>query len=213
MSGVLTRETILELFDALNEKLRTATERAEVYIVGGAAVALAHNAERTTDDVDGYIRRGSEAVSKAAREIAEERGLSKYWLNDAVTMRHLPSDPDPNERTLYDNTNLTITGASLNRLIAMKLHAGRATDLADLNVLLDEAGVQSGEDARRIHRLTYGLESEMDEDADLYLIKRYASRTRADGASESPKRPPVRGGGTAPGGTAVRRTEPGNRGR
>ena len=98
MSGPLTRVRLLELFDRLNEKLRQADQHAEVYIVGGAMMALAHDAQRVTDDVDSHIRRGRDAITRAVAEIAAEEGLSKYWLNEAVTLRHLPEDPDRGER-------------------------------------------------------------------------------------------------------------------
>ena len=86
---------LLELFDRLNEKLRQADQHAEVYIVGGAMMALAHDAQRVTDDVDSHIRCGRDAVNRAVAEIAGEVGLSKYWLNEAVTLRHPAGRPRP----------------------------------------------------------------------------------------------------------------------
>ncbi len=166
---------LLELFDRLNEKLRQADQHAEMYIVGGAMMALAHDAQRVTDDVDSHIRRGRDAVNRAVAEIAGEVGLSKYWLNEAVTLRHLPEEPDRGERRVYTNTNLTIEGASTRRMIAMKLHAGRSPDLADLDILLEAAGVTTRREAERLHELTYGSEP-MAAEADLYLIERYARR-------------------------------------
>ena len=175
MSGPLTRARLLKLFDRLNEKLRQADQHAEVYIVGGAMMALAHDAQRVTDDVDSHIRRGRDAVNRAVAEIAGEVGLSKYWLNEAVTLRHLPEDPDRGERRVYTNTHLTIDGASTRRMIAMKLHAGRSPDLADLDILLEAAGVTTRREAERLHELTYGSEP-MAAETDLYLIERYARR-------------------------------------
>lgn len=61
---------LLELFDRLNEKLGQADQHAEVYIVVGAMMALAHDAQRVTNDVDSHIRRGRDAVTKAVAEIA-----------------------------------------------------------------------------------------------------------------------------------------------
>ena len=175
MSGPLTKARLLELFDRLNEKLKQADRHAELYIVGGAMMALAHDAQRVTDDVDSHIRQGREAVTRAVAEIADEEGLSRHWLNEAVTMRHLPEDPDRGERRVYGNTHLTIEGASTNRMIAMKLHAGRPPDLADLDVLLKAAGVTTRQEAVRLHELTYGTEP-MAAEADQYLIERYVRR-------------------------------------
>ena len=179
MSGPITRARLLELFDRLNEKLKQADQRGEMYIVGGAMMALAHDAKRVTDDVDSHIRTGRDAVTRAVAEIADEEGLSKHWLNEAVTMRYLPKDPDRGERRVYDNSHLTIAGASTNRMIAMKLHAGRPPDLADLDILLKEAGVETRREAVRLHELTYGTEP-MAAEADLYLIKRYERRPDRD---------------------------------
>ena len=92
-----------------------------------------------------------------------------------MTLRHLPEDPDRGERRVYGNTHLTIDGASTKRLIAMKLHAGRQPDRADLDILLKEAGVSTRQEALRLHELTYGTEP-MAAEADLYLIERYVRR-------------------------------------
>ena len=43
---------VLGLFDRLNEKLKQADQQGEVYIVGGAMMALGHDAKRVTEDVD-----------------------------------------------------------------------------------------------------------------------------------------------------------------
>ena len=57
----------------------------------------------------------------------------------------------------------------------MKLHAGPAPELADLDILLKEARVETRREAARLHELTYGTEP-MAAEADLYLIKRYGRR-------------------------------------
>ena len=114
-------------------------------------MALAHDAQRVTDDVDSHIRRGREAVTKAVAEIAGEVGLSKYWLKEAITPRHLPEDPDRGERRVYINTQLTIDGTSTRRMVATKLHAGRSPDLADLDILQEAAGITTRREAERLH--------------------------------------------------------------
>ena len=120
MSGPLTKDLLLRVFDRLNEKLREADEHGEVYIVGGAMMILAHDAARATDDVDSHIRRGRSAITKAVAEVGDEEGLGKYWLNEAVTLRYMPQEPDRRERAVYSNSHLTIVGASIERMIAMK---------------------------------------------------------------------------------------------
>ena len=65
------------MLDRLNEKLKQADRQGEVYIVGGAMMALAHDAKRVTEDVDSHIRTGRDAVTRAVAEIADEEGMSK----------------------------------------------------------------------------------------------------------------------------------------
>ena len=73
MSGPLTKELLLRVFDRLNEKLREADAHGEVYIVGGALMILAHDAARATDDVDSHIRRGRSAVTKPSPRSATKK--------------------------------------------------------------------------------------------------------------------------------------------
>lgn len=147
--------------------------KGEIYIVGGALVALEHNDERTTRDVDGRILSGHRAVRRAAQTIADEEKLSPYWLNEAMTVYEPGEDRNP--RPIYQGTNLTVTGASRERLIAMKLNAGRKIDIDDLEVLLTEARIGSAEEARRIHRTVYGTKP-MAAESDQYLIDRFVKR-------------------------------------
>ena len=86
------------MFDRLNEKLKQVDQQGELYIVGGAMMALARDGKRVTADVDSHIGRGRDAVTRAVAEIADEEGLSRHWLSEAVTTRYLPEDPERDER-------------------------------------------------------------------------------------------------------------------
>ena len=185
MSGQLTKERLQKLFARMDRLIGHDKETAEIYIVGGALVALEHNNERVTRGVDARILSGHKAVRRAVQTIADEEKLSPYWLNEAMTVYEPGEDRNP--RPIYNGTNLTVTGASRNRLIAMKLNAGRDADIEDLKVLLSEADVQSAEEARRIHRTVYGNRP-MAENADQYLIDRFVKR-QGEGVREPGARP------------------------
>ena len=152
---VLTRERLLHLFDRMDEKLEEQKTDAELYVVGGAMMLLAHGASRVTADVDCHVRKGFIAVTNAARAVAKEEDLHPYWLNQAVTMRHLPQTPDRGEESVYEGAWLRIVGASPERLLAMKLEAGREGDAADTKLLLAACGIENEEQAAAAHREAY----------------------------------------------------------
>ena len=56
---------------------------ADVYLVGGAAIALSFDAARTTRDLDAVFVPTTQ-VRGPAEAVAEANGLSVDWLNDAV---------------------------------------------------------------------------------------------------------------------------------
>ena len=104
--------------------------------------------------------------------IARARLLKLFdRLSEAVTIRYPREDPDRGERPVYANSHLTIAGASTRRMIGMKLYAGRPPDLADPEILLREAGVETWRAAVGLHELTQGARP-MAAEADLQLINR-----------------------------------------
>ena len=83
MNTGLGREDIRALLDDLSAELAARGARAELILVGGAALAVAYDATRATRDLDAvFIPTGT--VRKAAAAVAQHRGLTEDWLNDAV---------------------------------------------------------------------------------------------------------------------------------
>lgn len=80
---MLTDKQIIELFEALNTELHNCDGVAEIGIVGGAVMCLVFQARVATRDVDAIFE-PAELVRKLAAQLAEERGLSPNWLNDAA---------------------------------------------------------------------------------------------------------------------------------
>ncbi len=54
-----------------------------MYVVGGAAIALAFDERRATRDIDAVFE-PKNVVYEAAEVVAEQLGLPGGWLNDAV---------------------------------------------------------------------------------------------------------------------------------
>ena len=151
MTGPLGRKRIVELFDELSKELRLEGARAQIYIIGGAAMSLAFSRERTTTDVDARIDTGHYRLTQAVQKVGRRHGLGDSWLNEQATTA-IPRGGDARAQTLYDSPYLTVTGASAKHLLAMKLKAGRAKDRADIAVLCEHLGLEGPEEAIGIYR-------------------------------------------------------------
>lgn len=150
------KDAIEQAFDALSDRLRERGVRATVYIVGGAAMILAHRRSETTLDVDALIMDPRDTVLDAAREVARACGLADDWLNDRVrTVPHMPRRPDKRAITLYDSPYLVVTGASAPYLLAMKVRAGRQSDETDIKNLLRQLSLRTMSEVREIHNALF----------------------------------------------------------
>lgn len=78
---LLGKAELLAALHALDEELERANVRAEIFIVDGAAMAIAYDARRSTSDIDAVFAPSKE-VRKAALRVAERMNLDSDWLND-----------------------------------------------------------------------------------------------------------------------------------
>jgi len=107
--NLLDREQILRLFGELSEELTRRGTRGEIFLVGGAAMALAYDARRATRDIDAVFQPKDEVYSAAAA-VAARHDLPDDWLNDGVK-GFLPGD-DPQARPAYESEALRVDVAS-----------------------------------------------------------------------------------------------------
>lgn len=139
---MLTRERILKLFGELDDELRQAGIRGDVFVVGGAAMAVAYEARPATRDVDAIWHPSSEIREAASRIAARHDDLEPDWLNDGVK-GFLPGD-DACPRVVYDGEAFTVSAASPEYLLATKLLASRVSrDEDDILLLYDLCGLTS----------------------------------------------------------------------
>ena len=69
---------------ALGDRLARRGLVANLFIVGGAAMALTYDAKRVTRDVDAtFIPHG--VVMEEARNVADSMGLPPWWLNEQAS--------------------------------------------------------------------------------------------------------------------------------
>ncbi len=151
MHGLLDRDAILALLDELDKELRFSRTRAQVYVVGGAAISMAFSRERRTMDVDARIDKGHYELTRAVQEIGRRHGLGDTWLNDQATTA-IPRREDTAATTLYVSPHLTVTGASPRHLLAMKLLAARNVDYRDTKLLIEHLALETPADAERIYK-------------------------------------------------------------
>ena len=128
----------------MNEALARRGVSANVFIVGGAAMAIAYDARRTTRDVDAIFE-PSRVVRDAVAEIAQDMGLESDWLNDAAK-GFIPGD-DPHPVPVYEGSQLKVAAASPEFLLAMKLLASRTDrDIDDIKLLYNLLGYSTADE-------------------------------------------------------------------
>ena len=143
----MDRGAILEALRALARILNAQGIQGEMYLVGGAAIAVAYDARRATRDVDAIFA-PKQAIYEAARVVAEELNLPEHWLNDAVKLFLRGQDPAP--IPVLDEPGLRVMAASPRYLLALKLLAARREDEADIRFLIEHLGIQTVEEALQI---------------------------------------------------------------
>lgn len=76
---LLDRRAIEDAFRRLGERLIRRGVIGDVYVFGGAAMALAYDARRATRDIDAVFKPHG-IVLEEARAVADELGLPGWWL-------------------------------------------------------------------------------------------------------------------------------------
>jgi hypothetical protein len=144
MSGeelFLDAAEIRNLLVELGARLDRRGVEGRIFLVGGAAMALAFSRDRITRHLDGVFEPEMTIYEEAAI-IARDRRLPDGWLNDSVKAL-LPGDAPPVEGTAtFSTPGLHVGVASADYLFAMKAMAARQeTDGTDLRILANELGL------------------------------------------------------------------------
>lgn len=110
-------------------------EHVEILLLGGAAMALAYHARRSTRDVDVVILAPTPAiVRRLATQVAEERHWPSDWLNDAAKGYLVGLNLGD---VVLQEPGITVRVVGPIQLLAMKLSAWRDdVDVADARLLL-----------------------------------------------------------------------------
>lgn len=148
-----TRARIVTALEALGEELASQGIHGQIFIVGGAAMALAYSTRRVTKDIDAVFEPKA-VIYQSAERVAERLGLPDDWLNDGVK-GFLPG-VDKDARPLPGIRGIEVTSASPRYLLAMKLLAMRfGEDDDDIQILLRQTGITSADEALDLLALMY----------------------------------------------------------
>lgn len=136
---LLDRARIEDLFRRLGDRLQRRGVVGDLYVIGGAAMALAYDARRATRDIDAvFLPHG--IVLDEARALAAEQGLPPWWLNEQASAYVAPGG-DPAAPTTFDHPGLRVLTASPEHLLAMRALTTRRRDVGDLRVLVERLGL------------------------------------------------------------------------
>ena len=131
---LLDREAIQEAFRRLGERLARRGVVADIYVIGGAAMALAYDSRRSTRDIDAVFKPHG-VVLEEARAVAAELGLPPWWLNEQASVYVAPGG-DASAPHVFDHPGLRVSAASPEHLLAMKVLAARRRDVEDISYLV-----------------------------------------------------------------------------
>lgn len=151
--GPLDAKQVKVLFRELSDRLAETGVHAQLFVVGGAAMALAYDTARVTRDVDALFVPAPE-VRRIAEGMSGPHGLEPDWLNDAAK-GFLPG-ADEHPVTVFESESLLVQVPSASYLLAMKLHASRdERDLEDAVTLFDRLGYTTAQECIELLTATY----------------------------------------------------------
>lgn len=146
-------DDIQALLTELGERLMAEGVHGEIYLVGGAALALEYDERRTTADIDAVLRPEA-TIRTVAAAMAEERGLPSTWINSSATAFVPGGDPGT---VILDLPGVAVAVAAPEHLLAMKMAGYRSgQDQADLELLFTELSITSPEQAADLALTVYG---------------------------------------------------------
>lgn len=141
---LLDRAGIEDAFRRLGERLARRGVVADLYVFGGAAMALAYDSRRATRDVDALFQPHG-IVHDEALAVAAELGLPRWWLNEQASSYVVPGG-DPGASSVFDHPGLRVFAASPRHLLAMKALAARPRDTEDIRRLVELLGLRNAGD-------------------------------------------------------------------
>lgn len=150
----MNRAEIIALLTELGRRLALRSVSGEMYVVGGAAIALVFDERRSTRDIDAVFEPKA-LMYEVAQQMAEEMDLPRGWLNDAA--KAFVGAQDPDSATTLEVTGLRVSSASPRILLAMKVLAHRiGEDEDDLILLARHLNLATADEVLEMASAVYG---------------------------------------------------------
>lgn len=113
------RDRIVELLGELGRRLARKGVSAQIFVVGGSAIAMAYDSRRVTADIDAIFKPVDEVQDEVA-QMAVDLRLPQGWLNNAVadTVAGVSADAEP--RDLFSVDGVQVSVASPRYILALK---------------------------------------------------------------------------------------------
>ena len=155
----LTREQITALLHELSGELAARGVQGQLFLVGGAAIALAYDTRRMTGDLDGVFQPKQVVYDAAKRVAARHPDLPEDWLNDAV-MGLLPPGAPRTGEVVIDEPGLRVCTPPAEYLLALKVQAARVgRDQDDIRFLAHLVGARTADDVLTIAEHIIGADT------------------------------------------------------
>lgn len=140
-------DRIRALLTELGSRMVARGIEARMFVVGGAAMALAYSRDRLTRDIDAVFEPKA-VVYEEARLMADELALPPNWLNDGVKAILADLEPPALATETFTAPGISVGIASGEYMFAMKASAARSeADREDLRTLIDLLQIASVDDA------------------------------------------------------------------
>jgi len=150
----MQRDEITAALTLLGARLYERGIEGEIYVVGGAAIAMAFDARRATRDVDAVFEPKQE-IYAAADEVGGDLGLPPGWLNDGA--KGFVAGPDDEASAVLEVPGLRVLAASPRILLAMKVLAHRiGEDDDDVRLLAEHLGLTQASEVLAVAEQVYG---------------------------------------------------------
>ncbi len=145
---------IRRLLTELGARLAAGGKVGELYVVGGAAIALAFDERRSTRDIDAVFEPKA-LIYETAEAMARDLGLPTGWLNDAV--KGFLQGPDPDSTIVLETPGLRVATGSARMLLALKVLAHRVgEDDDDVRLLAGRLGLRSADEVLDVATDVFG---------------------------------------------------------